>query len=80
MSDISFTPAERQQLCEKLNRYLTDELDTELGQFDIEFLVDFISKEIGSFYYNRGLYDAQTVMSAKLELISEAISELEQPV
>lgn len=80
MSDISFTPAERQQLCEKLNRYLTDELDTELGQFDIEFLVDFISKEIGSFYYNRGLYDAQTIMSAKLELISEAISELEQPV
>lgn len=80
MSDISFTPAERQQLCEKLNRYLTDELDTELGQFDIEFLVDFISREIGSFYYNRGLYDAQTVMSAKLELISEAISELEQPV
>jgi len=80
MSDISFTPAERQQLCEKLNRYLSDELDTELGQFDIEFLVDFISKEIGSFYYNRGLYDAQTVMSAKLELITEAISELEQPV
>jgi len=80
MSDISFTPAERQQLCEKLNRYLSDELDTELGQFDIEFLVDFISKEIGSFYYNRGLYDAQTVMSAKIELITEAISELEQPV
>lgn len=80
MSEISFTPAERQQLCEKLNKYLTDELDTELGQFDIEFLVDFISKELGGFYYNRGLYDAQTLMSAKIELINEAISELEKPV
>lgn len=80
MSDINFTPAERQQLCDKLNRYLSDELDTELGQFDIEFLVDFISKEMGGFYYNRGLYDAQALISAKIDLMHEAITELEKPV
>lgn len=80
MSNITFTATERQQLCDKLNRYLIDELDTELGQFDVEFLVDFISKELGGYYYNRGLYDAQALISAKIELMHEAITELEKPV
>ena len=54
------------------------ELDVELGQFDADFLLDFISKEMGSLYYNQGLYDAQTVLADKMDSIVEAVYQLEQ--
>jgi len=79
MSPISFTKAEKSLLIDKLQKYFTRELDQELGQFDADFLLDFFSKELGAIYYNRGLYDAQSLMSAKIDLIAEQIVELELP-
>lgn len=80
MSQIKFTSTEKSLLIEKLQRYFIKELDQELGQFDADFLLDFFTTELGGVYYNRGLYDAQALMSEKLELISEQIVELELPV
>lgn len=80
MSNIKFTNQEKEQLVIKLQKYFERELEQEIGQFDAEFLLDFISKEFGSFYYNRGLYDSQSIISDRVEQISEAIYELEQPV
>ncbi len=80
MSPIQFSPAEKSLLIDKLQRYFIKELDQELGQFDADFLLDFFTTELGAIYYNRGLFDAQALMSEKLELISEQIVELELPV
>lgn len=80
MSNIKFSNQEKEQLINKLQKYFERELEQEIGQFDAEFLLDFISKEFGSFYYNRGLYDSQSIISDRVEQISEAIYELEQPV
>lgn len=80
MSPIKFTATEKSLLIDKLQRYFLKELEQELGQFDADFLLDFFTKELGSVYYNRGLFDAQTLMAEKLELISEQIVELELPV
>ncbi len=80
MSPIQFSPAEKSLLIDKLQRYFIKELDQELGQFDADFLLDFFTTELGAIYYNQGLFDAQALMSEKLELISEQIVELELPV
>lgn len=80
MSTIKFTNTEKTLLIDKLQRYFERELDQELGQFDADFLLDFFTKELGAVYYNRGLYDAQALMSAKIELIAEQIVELEMAV
>jgi uncharacterized protein (DUF2164 family) len=50
----------------------------ELGQFDADFLLDFISKEIGASYYNQGLYDAQALLVDRMDSLSDAIYQLEQ--
>jgi len=50
-----------------------------MGQFDAEFLLDFFSEEVGSYYYNRGLCDAQAYLEKKIETISEDIYQLEKP-
>ncbi len=77
---IEFSKEEKQALVEKIRTYMNDELDQEIGQFDAEFLLDFFSDNIGKFYYNRGLYDAQAILEGRLDAITEAIAELEKPV
>ncbi|AAZ24131.1 MULTISPECIES: DUF2164 domain-containing protein [Colwellia] len=84
MSTIKFSSTETEQLVIKIQDYFAKELDQDLGQFDAEFLLDFFSKEVGAHFYNRGLSDAQLVIAAKLdnvsEMIQEGISEIEKPI
>jgi uncharacterized protein (DUF2164 family) len=79
MAEITFTREEREILCRKIQLYLREELGQEVGQFDAGFLLDFFAEEIGTFFYNRGLYDAQAILETRLENIAEAIYELEKP-
>jgi len=76
MTDITFSRDEKQLLVEKIRRYFEQELNQELGQFDAEFLLDFLSRELGPHYYNRGLLDAQAILQSRLDTILEGIDEL----
>ena len=78
MSKIEFSVEQKSLLVEKLQKYMTNELDVELGQFDADFLLDFISKEMGKIYYNQGLYDAQAVLTDKIDSLTDAIYQLEK--
>jgi len=53
--NIEFTEEEKVVLVQKLKYYFTNELDIDIGQFDAEFLLNFFSKEIGIYHYNKGL-------------------------
>ncbi len=78
MSKIEFTKEEKRSIVKKIQFYFDQTLDYEMGQFDAEFLLDFISEEMGGYYYNRGLYDAQAYIEKKMETISEDIYQLEK--
>ena len=78
MSKIEFASQQKEQLIQKLQKYMSQELGIELGQFDADFFLDFISKEMGNLYYNQGLYDAQVVLADRMESLSDAIYQLEQ--
>jgi len=75
---IDFSKEEKEAMVSKLQAYFSDELDHDIGQFDAEFLLDFFAEEIGKLFYNRGLYDAQTILQSRIDNILEAISELEK--
>lgn len=79
MAEIEFSKAEKDTIVQKIQDYLNDELDVEIGQFDAEFLLDFFSKEVGAYYYNQGLQDARAVINSKLVDVDEAIYEIEKP-
>jgi uncharacterized protein (DUF2164 family) len=79
MAEIKFTKDEKAVIVRKIQLYFTEELKQEIGGFDAEFLLDFFSDEVGSYFYNRGLYDAQAALSNKLDDLSEAIYQLERP-
>lgn len=77
--EIEFSAEEKAVIGKKIQRYFSEELDQDLGQFEAEFLLDFFSKEIGAFYYNRGLYDAQTVLENRFEDLKDSLYEIEKP-
>jgi uncharacterized protein (DUF2164 family) len=78
MKPIAFSREETAAITAKLRTYFRDELDIDLATLPAEMLVDFMGREIGPFFYNRGLYDAQAVVAAKAEDIGEAIAGLER--
>lgn len=80
MSKIEFTHQEKEAMVSKLQSYFEQELDQDLGQFDAEFLLDFFSKEMGAYYYNRGLHDARAIFEERVRTIDDDIYAIEKEV
>jgi uncharacterized protein (DUF2164 family) len=74
----TFSKAEAADLLPRLKAFLRDELDIEVGDLQASMLLDFMARDLGHAIYNRGLYDAQAVIAARVEEISEAIAGLER--
>ncbi len=79
MSDIEFSTEEKSLLVKKIKRYFEQELDQDIAQFDAEFLLDFFAKEVGAYFYNRALSDAQVVLQSRMDHLLEDFYEIEKP-
>lgn len=80
MDKIEFSKEEKQMMTQKVKMYFREELNQDIGNFDAEFLIDFFAEEMGGFFYNRGLHDAETLISEKVSEISDLLFQLEKPV
>lgn len=78
MTPIKFSREEITAIAGKLRPYFRDEFDVDLRDLPAEMLIDFLAREIGPFFYNRALYDAQAVVKKKADDIAEAIAGLER--
>ncbi len=78
MAEIKFSNAQKVAIVDQIQKYFEKELDQELGQFDAEFLLDFFTEKVGSYYYNQGLNDARALLDDKLDTITESFYELEK--
>ncbi len=72
------TKDEMQEAAARLRAYLNDEMEVEVGRLPAEMLVEFIGRDIGRLFYNRGLRDAETVVRQKVEDIADALYGLER--
>jgi uncharacterized protein (DUF2164 family) len=77
VTKIEFNKDEKAHMVRKLKLYFTEELEQEIGQFDAEFLLDFLSEELGVYYYNRGLNDARIILESKFSDMEDALYEIE---
>lgn len=80
MQEITFSKEETDRIVNKVKTYFTTELDQDIGAFEAEFLIDFFTREIGPYFYNRGLSDAHVLFSEKADELGYLIQELEKPV
>lgn len=79
MKEIAFSTDQKESIIRKIKTYFTDELQQDIGSFEAEFLLDFFASEIGPYFYNRGLFDAQQVFNEKMEDLGYLLQELEKP-
>ncbi|MEA5125388.1 DUF2164 domain-containing protein [Xanthomonas floridensis] len=79
MTEITFTEGERAAIIRKVQLYFSEELKQQIGRFDAEFLLDFFAEEVGAYFYNRGVYDAQAIIAKQLDDLGESIYQLERP-
>jgi uncharacterized protein (DUF2164 family) len=75
---IEFSKDETKAIAASIQRYFREELDQDLGQLPAEMLLDFMAEQVGPYFYNRGLRDAQTVLTQKAEDTADAIYALER--
>ncbi|MFC7379833.1 DUF2164 domain-containing protein [Brevundimonas sp. GCM10030266] len=75
---IKFSKEEMRDMVRRVQDYFDAELDQELPALPAEMLIEFFGREVGSYFYNRGLRDAQTVFTAKAEDVADLIYGLEQ--
>ncbi len=78
MSDIELSKDDRAEIEERIKTYVQEELGVDLGSFEAGFMLDFFVREIGPYFYNRGLYDAQALLETRLEVVRDDILGLEK--
>ncbi|CAE6957967.1 hypothetical protein ACOMICROBIO_NCLOACGD_04817 [Vibrio sp. B1ASS3] len=77
---IKLERAQKEALATAIQDYMQDELEVEIGQFDSEFLIDFITEKLAPIYYNKGIEDAKTVIERRMLKMTDELYEIEQEV
>ncbi len=80
MSDVDLSRDDIERAVHKIKKHFNDELDFDIGGFEAEFLIEFFAREIGPFFYNKGLSDAQSLLLEKTEELGYLIQEMEKPI
>ncbi len=75
---VELDTRQREQLVKDLQTYMEAELDRPLGQFEAEFLLDFIIDKLAPHFYNQGVYDAQASVGQQMENLVESLYQLEK--
>ena len=51
----------------KIKEYITENFDTEIGSLQAEIFLDYLTNNIGVYYYNNAIADSMTFISEKIE-------------
>ena len=62
----------------RIQAHVQDEFDLELGRFEAEGVAAFFSNVLGPQFYNRGLHDAQALLTKQVDLFNDAVYQLER--
>jgi uncharacterized protein (DUF2164 family) len=79
MAKIELDCKTAEVLAAAVAQHLKEELEVEIGVFEAGDLVRILAERIGPVFYNQGLKDAQALLRARLETITDAIEGLEKP-
>jgi uncharacterized protein (DUF2164 family) len=67
---------ERQRLIPRIQHYVAEELDREIGHLAAGFLLDYFLQEIGPSLYNQAIEDARALLTQQLADIDDRLYEL----
>jgi uncharacterized protein (DUF2164 family) len=62
---------EKEEMIREVQRFFREEKDEEIGNLAAVLILDFISKNLGKFYYNKGVQDSHKFITERLLELSE---------
>ena len=69
---------QQQAALQALGRFLEDRFELELGSFEVQEVLDLISRDIATHYYNKAIADVQVVLSDRFASIESDLWALEK--
>ncbi|MEW9502307.1 DUF2164 family protein [Jeotgalibacillus marinus] len=68
---FTLSEKDKQSMVQALRSYFEEERNEEIGELAATLLLDFLLKEIGPTIYNKGVADAHSYLTEKLEDVFE---------
>jgi len=78
MAEIKLSTERTARIVTQIQDYFKTRLDSDIGRFDAEFLLEFFGAEIGVYYYNQAIEDAHKLLHSQIDSVSEHLLELEK--
>lgn len=75
---LDFSTEDQAAIVAAVQEYFLTEFELDVGRFEAEAMLEFFARQVGAHFYNRGLYDAQAVITNQIDAINDAIYQLEQ--
>lgn len=61
-----------------IQRYFAEEREEEIGELAANNILEFITKNLGSYYYNQGVRDSRNIAVQRSQLLEEDLFALEK--
>ncbi|SFP59804.1 DUF2164 domain-containing protein [Pseudomonas borbori] len=75
---LNLDGAQEQAAVQLIKRFLEERFELELGSFEAQEVLDLFSREIAPHYYNKAIFDVQTVLKDRFESIESDLWALEK--
>ena len=69
---------QQQAALQALGRFLEDRFELELGSFEVQEVLDLITRDIAPHYYNKAISDVQAVLSDRFASLESDLWALEK--
>ncbi|MCY7480862.1 DUF2164 domain-containing protein [Bacillus sp. JZ35] len=74
------TKEEKNQMTMAIQRYFAEEREEEIGELAAINILEFITKNLGSYYYNQGVRDSRSIAVQRSQLLEEDLFALEKRI
>jgi len=75
---LSLTPEQEREATSTLKRFMEARFELQLGSFEVAEILELFTREIAPHYYNRAIFDVQTVLKDRFDSIESDLWALEK--
>jgi uncharacterized protein (DUF2164 family) len=76
---LNLTPEQEREATHKIKAFMEDRFELKLGSFEVAEILELFTTEVAPHYYNRAVFDAQTLLKERCERLESDLWSLEKP-
>ncbi|WP_240189953.1 DUF2164 domain-containing protein [Bacillus sp. P14.5] len=77
---IKMTKEEKEEIIGRIQTFHYEQHGEEIGMLGAENLFEFFTRELGPYFYNKGIMDSKDVLMDKVLMLEEDLYALKRPI